>query len=59
MTVNSTAEIRKRVAAGQITWIEPLVMLVARSVLAVVCQALVAAISFQGSADAWNEAGEW
>lgn len=59
MTVNSTAEIQKRVAAGRITWAGPLIMLVVRSVLAVICQALVAAIFFRGSADAWDEAGQW
>jgi len=59
MTVNSTAEIRERVVAGRITWAGPLIMLVARSVLAVVCQALVAALLTPGSADAWNEAGHW
>jgi membrane protease YdiL (CAAX protease family) len=59
MTVNSTAEIQKRAAAGRITWAGPLIMLVARSVLAMICQLLVAAIFFPGSADAWNQAGEW
>ena len=58
-TDNSAVEIQKRVAAGQITWLGPLIMLVARSVLAVVCQALVSVIFFQGSADAWDEAGQW
>jgi hypothetical protein len=59
MTVNSTAEIQKRVAAGKITWAGPLMMLAARSVLAVICQALVAAAFFRGSTDAWAEAGQW
>lgn len=59
MTVNSRAEIQKRIAAGKITWTGPLIMLVARSVLAVICQALVAALFFRGSSDAWNQAGEW
>ena len=57
MTVNSITEIQKRAAAGKITWSGPLIMLAARSVLAVACQALVAAIFFRGSADAWEEAG--
>jgi membrane protease YdiL (CAAX protease family) len=56
---NSTTEIEKRVAAGKITWAGPIIMLVARSVFAVICQALVAAIFYSGSADAWNEAGHW
>ena len=59
MPVNSPAEIQKRVAAGKITWTGPLIMLVARSILAVICQALVAAIFFRGSAGAWEEAGQW
>jgi hypothetical protein len=59
MPVNSTAEIQKGVTAGQTTWAGPLIMLVARSVLAVICQALVAAVFFRGSADAWEEAGQW
>jgi membrane protease YdiL (CAAX protease family) len=59
MTVNSTSEIQQRVAAGKITWAGPLIMLVARSVFLVICQGLVAAIFFRGSADAWNEAGHW
>jgi membrane protease YdiL (CAAX protease family) len=56
---NSPAEIQKRVAAGRITWAGLLIMLAARSILAVICQALVAAIFFAGSADVWNEAGDW
>ena len=56
---NSTAEIQKRVAAGKLTWAGPLIMLVARSVLAVICQTLVAAIFYAGSADAWEQAGKW
>jgi hypothetical protein len=59
MIVNSTAEIQQRVAAGKITWAGPLIMLVARSILAVICQVLVAAIFFRGSADGWDQAGEW
>lgn len=59
MTVNSTAGVQQRVAAGKITWPGPLVMLVARSALAVICQALVAAIFYRGSADGWDQAGEW
>jgi hypothetical protein len=56
---NSTAEIQKRVAAGKITWAGPLIMLVARSILAVICQALVAVLFYGGSAGGWKQAGEW
>jgi hypothetical protein len=44
MTVNSITEIQKRVAATKITWARPLTLLAARSVLAVICQALVTAV---------------
>ena len=59
MNVNSTDNIQQRVAAGKITWTGILIMLVARSVLAVVSQASVATIFFANSTDGWNEAGEW
>lgn len=59
MTINSTTEIQKRVEAGKITWAGLLIMLIARSVLAIVSQALVATIFFANTADGWNEAGEW
>ncbi|MFC1879416.1 type II CAAX prenyl endopeptidase Rce1 family protein [Chloroflexota bacterium] len=59
MTVNSQVEIQQRVAAGKITWAGPLIMLAARSILAVICQALVASIFYSGSVDAWDEAGRW
>jgi hypothetical protein len=59
MHVNSAGEIQKRLAAGKITWAGPLVVLVARSILAVLCQALVAALFFGGGADAWDQAGAW
>jgi membrane protease YdiL (CAAX protease family) len=59
MQVNSAGEIQKRVTAGKITWAGPLIVLVARSILAVLCQALVAALFFRGSAGAWVQAGAW
>lgn len=59
MIDNTTAETQQRVAVGQITWTGPLIMLVARSVLALICQALVAAVFFRGSAGAWEKAGQW
>jgi hypothetical protein len=59
MTVNSTAEIQKRVAAGKITWAEPLMMLSARTVFGWISQALVAALFLRDNADAWEKAREW
>ena len=59
MAENSITSIQRRVTAGKITWISVLLMLTARSVLAVTCQALVAAIFYTGSADAWGQAGRW
>lgn len=56
---NSITEIQKRVAAGKITWIGPLMMLSARTVFGWIAQALVAVLFFRGSADAWKKAGEW
>jgi membrane protease YdiL (CAAX protease family) len=59
MQINSANQIQERVSANQITWAGPLIALAARSVLAVLCQALVAALFFRGSADAWAQAGAW
>lgn len=59
MNPNSRDEIQRRVAAGQITWMWPLLMLLARSVFAVSAQALVAILFFGGSATPWEEAGQW
>ena len=59
MTTNSTIEIKRRLEAGKITWAGPIIMLVARSVLAVVCQVLIAVIFYSGTSDTWNEAGQW
>jgi hypothetical protein len=56
---NSPVEIQKRVAAGKITWAGPFIMLVTRSVLAVICQALVAAIFYSNNANPWIDAGQW
>jgi membrane protease YdiL (CAAX protease family) len=57
--VNSATEIQERVTAGKITWAGPLIALVARSILALLCQALLAGLFFRGHTDAWNQAGEW
>jgi uncharacterized protein len=57
---NSRAAIFERRAAGVLTWSGPVMMLFARSVLAVVAQGLVAAIyAAQGSATPWRDAGAW
>ena len=59
MQVNSIREIGHRVAAGKITWAGPLIALVARSVLAVLCHALMALLVFRGRAGAWDQACAW
>jgi hypothetical protein len=59
MTVNSTAEIQKRFAAGKITWAGPLIMLAARPIFLLIGQALVAAIFYRGNDYALVEAGPW
>ena len=47
LSVNSTAEIQQRVVEGKVTWAGPLVMLVARSVLALICQSWQGALFLQ------------
>jgi membrane protease YdiL (CAAX protease family) len=59
MSVNSANEIQMRVQAGKLSWVGPLIALVARSILAVICQALLAAVFFRGKAGAWDQAGAW
>jgi membrane protease YdiL (CAAX protease family) len=59
MQVNSAAEIKNRVTAGKITWSGPLMALIARSVLAVLCQALMALLVFRGRVGAWDQACAW
>jgi membrane protease YdiL (CAAX protease family) len=56
---NSATAIQERVRAGGITWAGPVLALVARSILAVLCQALVSAVFFSGRPDAWDQAGTW
>jgi hypothetical protein len=57
---NSRAAIQERREAGEISWPGPLLVLLARSSLAVVAQGLVAVIlSLQGSSSPWREAGSW
>jgi hypothetical protein len=57
---NSPAEIRARNDAGAIPWSGPALMLLARSGLAVVAQALVAILlAVQGSPSPWRDAGSW
>lgn len=59
MIANGTTEIQHRVKAGKITWLGPLIMLVVRSVLAILSQAAIAMIFYSGNPNAWNEAGQW
>ena len=57
---NSRAAIVERRAADEIPWFGPILMLLARSGLAVAGQGLVAIIlELQGSASPWREAGSW
>ena len=57
---NSRAVIIERRAAGEIRWSGPVLMLLARSVLAVAAQGLVAVVlAVQGTAAPWREAGSW
>ena len=59
MEPNSRDEIQRRIVAGQITWTWPVLMLLARSIFAVVAQALVSVMFFSSSTTPWEEAGEW
>ncbi len=57
---NSQSEIKKRVALGQITWTGPLVLVMARTVLFVLCQSAVAVIfALRHHPSAWRTAGAW
>src|SRR5262245_6535581 len=57
---NSQAAIADRRAAGLIPWTGPILMLFARSVLAIAAQGVTAAIlAAQGSVSPWREAGAW
>jgi uncharacterized protein len=57
---NSRAALVERRAAGEIPWSGPILMLLARSGLAVAAQGLVAVIfALQRSASPWREAGSW
>ncbi len=57
--VNSTVDIQDRVHSGKVTWLGPMMMLISRSLLAVICQVLVYAVFFSGRMNGWDEAGEW
>lgn len=59
MSVNAPEAITQRVRLGKLSWAGPLIMLLARSVLALVSQGLVAILFFRGEADAWSHAGAW
>ena len=57
---NSRAAIAERRADGSLTWLGPAIMILARSVLAVAAQGLVAGIyAAQGSARPWRDAEGW
>jgi len=57
---NSRHALRVRRARHRLSWSGPLLVLFARPVLAVVAQAMVAAVyAAQGSAGAWRAAGAW
>ena len=57
---NSREAMEDRRSTGALPWFGPILMLFARSVLAVAAQGLVAALFFaQGSAAPWREAGSW
>jgi membrane protease YdiL (CAAX protease family) len=57
---NSLVEIEKRVSLGQVSWAGPLVLLTARTVLAVAVQALVAAVYvLRHNLSPWRAAAPW
>jgi len=58
--LNTLPEIRARIASRRISWIGPLLMVAARSVLLVVSQALTALVLFAAHRSApWRAAGDW
>ena len=60
MEQNSAYALTRRRDAGQLTWRGPALMLPARTVLAVVAQALVAGIfALRGSQSPWRDAEPW
>ncbi len=59
MTVSASVEIQPGITAGKITFAGPLIILAARSILAVICQALVTLVFYSGASDSWNSAGQW
>ena len=59
MAVNAREEIQRRFESGRISWFGPLVMLIARSILAIICQVLLYAVFFSGRLNGWNTSGEW
>jgi len=57
---NAQAAIEARVAVGRIPWMAPLIVTVARPILMIASQGLVALIlAGQHRPDAWREAGHW
>jgi len=58
--VNARSQIEKRVAAGRIPWIGPLLLVTARSILLVVFQGLMALLFIAlHRASPWRAAGDW
>ena len=53
------AALRRRVAAGALTWCGPALMLFARPGFAVAAQAIVAAVLMRSSATPWRDAEPW
>ena len=57
---NDAQALRRRLAAGTLTWRGPALMLFARSAWAVIAQALVAAVfALRSSPTPWRDAGPW
>ena len=57
---NSRAEIEKRVALGQASWAGPLLLVMSRTMLAIVAQAIVAAIYvLRRNPSPWRAAAPW
>jgi membrane protease YdiL (CAAX protease family) len=57
---NSPAEIQRRLAAGRLGWAGPLLLLVGRTLLCVLAQAITAGVLWlRGSAAPWSAAAAW
>ncbi len=59
-SVNSQAEVERRLAVGQITWVGPLLVLTGRSVFIIMAQAITAGIlALQHRPSPWQAAAPW